>query len=77
MAFAVRNLVVLAYANGFTLWHYKANNDTLAAATADGYFDPAAEILTAGDIVMISAIDGVTVKGIAGGSGEPFRLSAI
>ena len=24
MAFAIRNLSVLAYANGFTLWHYKA-----------------------------------------------------
>jgi hypothetical protein len=24
MAFAIRNLSVLAYANGFTLWHYKS-----------------------------------------------------
>ena len=29
MAFAIRNLSVLAYANGFTLWHYKAGNDRL------------------------------------------------
>ena len=29
MAFAIRNLSVLAYANGFTLWHYKAGKDRL------------------------------------------------
>jgi len=29
MAFAIRNLSVLAYANGFTLWHYKAGRDRL------------------------------------------------
>ena len=30
MSFTLRNLSVLAYANGFTLWHYKAGNDNLA-----------------------------------------------
>ena len=29
MAFTIRNLSVLAYANGFTLWHYKAGSDRL------------------------------------------------
>ena len=29
MAFAIRNLSVLAYANGFTLWHYKSGSDRL------------------------------------------------
>jgi hypothetical protein len=27
MSFALRNLGVLAYANGFTLWHYKVAPD--------------------------------------------------
>ena len=31
MAFAIRNLSVLAYANGFTLWHYKSGKDSLDA----------------------------------------------
>jgi hypothetical protein len=77
MAFSVRNLSVLAYANGFTLWHYKLVNETLAAATANGYFDQASDMLTVGDILMISGRDGSTVRGLAGGDGEPFRLSAI
>jgi len=51
MAFRARNLSVLAYANGFTLWHY-ITEDTGAAATADGYFDPAREMLRAGDVVI-------------------------
>jgi hypothetical protein len=55
MAFAVRNLSVLAYANGFTLWHYKAGREDLAAITGSGFFSDAADLLSPGDIVMISA----------------------
>ena len=36
MAFQNKNLSVIAYANGFTLWHYK-ENATLATITASGY----------------------------------------
>ncbi len=58
MAFAVRNLSVLAYAQGFTLWHYKAVNAPLARAAGDGFFDDAADMLAPGDMLMISAADG-------------------
>jgi len=51
MAFRARNLSVLAYANGFTLWHY-ITEDTDAGVTAPGYFDPAAEMLRVGDVVI-------------------------
>ena len=65
MAFAVRNLSVLAYAQGFTLWHYRANVPTLGASLvqpvdldevrAPGFFDPAADMLAAGDMVLVSS----------------------
>lgn len=58
MAFALRNLSVLAYAQGFTLWHYKGPGGTLADATSQGFFNPAADMLTPGDMVMLSAPDG-------------------
>lgn len=58
MAFAIRSLSVLAYANGFTLWHYKAGQDDLDAVADAGFFDDAADMLAAGDIVMISAVNG-------------------
>jgi hypothetical protein len=58
MTFAIRNLSVLAYAQGFTLWHYKAPGAPLAQAGHDGFFDDAADMLAAGDMLMVSAADG-------------------
>jgi hypothetical protein len=58
MAFAIRNLSVLAYAQGFTLWHYKGAPGTLTDATTPGFFAGACDMLAAGDMVMISARDG-------------------
>jgi RecB family exonuclease len=58
MDFTVRNLSVLAYAQGFTLWHYKAPADPLAMLTVPGFFDHACDMLAAGDMVMMSASDG-------------------
>ena len=58
MAFSVRNLSVLAYANGFTLWHYKAGSDTLEQVGAEDFFAAASEMLMTGDIMMVSASDG-------------------
>ena len=58
MAFAIRNLSVLAYAQGFTLWHYKAPGNALAEVVRDGYFDPASDMFAIGDMMMISASDG-------------------
>lgn len=64
MAFAIRNLSVLAYAQGFTLWHYRAHLPTLAGrlvppaspeeVAAPGFFDGAADLLTPGDMVLVS-----------------------
>jgi hypothetical protein len=56
--FAIRNLSVLAYANGFTLWHYKTGTDVLAAVKEPAYFGDASDMLTAGDMVMLSSKDG-------------------
>ena len=58
MEFTVRNLSVLAYAQGFTLWHYKAPKSALESLGKPGFFDHAADMFTAGDMVMMSARDG-------------------
>ena len=57
MAFAIRDLSVLAYANGFTLWHYKAGNDSLSNVASDNYFGDG-WLLAVGDMVMISSNSG-------------------
>lgn len=55
--FEIRNLSVLAYANAFTLWHYKAVAGRTAAcyATAANFFGPAAKMLTAGDMILFTS----------------------
>ena len=49
MAFAARELSVLAYANGFTLWHYRTEGDDLLSS---GYFNSAQELLRTGDQII-------------------------
>ena len=65
MAFAVRHLSVLAYANGFTLWHYKAGKDALDSVVTNNYFADAADMLTTGDLVMVSAPEGARIVSVS------------
>ncbi|HET6183208.1 MAG TPA: hypothetical protein VFA03_06390 [Acetobacteraceae bacterium] len=69
MAFSIRNLSVLAYANGFTLWHYKAGAESLEAVARKGFFDGVADMLTGGDIMMISSAGGARIMSIAAEAG--------
>jgi hypothetical protein len=69
MAFAIRNLSVLAYANGFTLWHYKAGSDDPKIVGGAGYFSDASDMLTAGDMVMVSAQEGGRMLCVVPGAG--------
>jgi hypothetical protein len=61
--FGIRHLSVLAYAQGFTLWHYRA--DGLAGVKSVGYFDDARDMLAVGDIVLVSGTGGGTVVVVA------------
>jgi hypothetical protein len=58
MAFSLRNLSVLAYANGFTLWLYKSNLADQAQVAAPDFFEDAGDMFAAGDILMVAARDG-------------------
>jgi hypothetical protein len=64
MAFQNKNLSVIAYANGFTLWQY-AENVTLATITASGYFNAVKTLMNNGDLVIINASDKTSIKKIA------------
>lgn len=61
MAFTVRNLSVLAYAQGFTLWHYKAVGERVEDASAPDFFESAGDMVAGGDMLMVSASDGARV----------------
>ena len=64
MAFQNKNLSVIAYANGFTLWHYK-ESATLATITASGYFSSVKTLMNSGDIILINGSNGATIKAIS------------
>lgn len=61
MAFQNKNLSVIAYANGFTLWHYSAN-ETLETIIAEGYFNAVKTLMNTGDVIIINASDNTSIK---------------
>ena len=77
MAFAIRNLSVLAYANGFTLWDYKSGKDPLSHVQAVDFFADAADMLSEGDMMMVSASDGGRILCVATGSGGEIATSSL
>ena len=70
MSFIVRNLSVLAYANGFTLWHYKTDVDAMDAMGRAGYFDDAVDMLANGDMLLVTAPAGGRVLCVASAEGR-------
>jgi len=71
MAFVIRNLSVLAYAQGFTLWHYKAADDRLDDIAAPGFLADAADMLASGDMLLVSARDGGRMAFVTTSEGSP------
>ena len=60
--FIIRNFAVLNYANGQTLWHYKAGIDLICQTMADGYFHNAADMIADGDVLIIKGHDGTAMR---------------
>lgn len=64
MAFQNKNLSVIAYANGFTLWHYASTTETIATISATGYFNDVRTLMNIGDVIIINASDNTSIKKI-------------
>lgn len=62
MAFKLKDLSVLAYANGFTLWHYKTADLDTDVDTAN-YFAEAVDMLRVGDMIFANTNTGATASG--------------
>lgn len=54
MAYESKNLSIMAYANGFTLWNYQTA-DTLNSVESEGYFNDATSIVRTGDMILTVA----------------------
>lgn len=64
MSYQSKDLSVLAYANGFTLWHY-TTPDLGADVDTAGYFNEAANMLRVGDMLFANVdTDGTPAAGI-------------
>ncbi len=61
MAYSPNNLSVLAYSNGFTLWHY-TTADTAATVDTAGYFNTASDMVRVGDMVFANCATGGTAE---------------
>ena len=59
MAFNLKELSVLAYANNFTLWHYKTTD---SAVTGAGYFNNGSDMMRVNDLIIANVdTDGTPV----------------
>lgn len=76
MSFSLRNLSVLAYANGFTLWHYRAGDEAMAALETETFFTNSGDLMAAGDFVLASGTNGTRIGAMAK-RGEALVLAPI
>lgn len=56
MAFRIRDLTVLAYANGFTLWTYKTT-DSVETMSEAGYWNAAFDNVREGDMFLVTTTE--------------------
>ncbi len=64
MSFKSQDLSVIAYSNGFTMWHY-STNDIASDIDNASYFNQAAGMLRIGDVIFINSdIDNAMATGI-------------
>jgi hypothetical protein len=77
MPFDVQKLSVLAYANGFTLWHYRNDADSRATMLAPGYFDASAHLLRRGDMLLTRTADAFAILHVTTNTGTAVSVSAI
>ena len=66
MALELRNLSVVSYTNGFTLWHYRSFRDRIEKIAGLGYFNDAnshdsplaTRRIKDGDMILAVGVDG-------------------
>jgi hypothetical protein len=61
MSYKPRDLSVIGYCNGFTLWHLQSPDDP-AAIAAPNYFSDASNLLQSGDFILARMGGGVNAN---------------
>lgn len=57
-----KQISVLSYAQGFTLWHYKLNQGELAQIELPGFFNQFTTMFAPGDILFASGPEGASIR---------------
>ena len=58
MAYKNKDMSVIAYANGWTMWHYKNYDDTIENIINDTkYFGKIYTLINQGDVIIVNAKD--------------------
>ena len=75
MAFMNRNLSVIAYNNGFTMWHYNTQDDLVSILTDDTYFKNIWALGARGDVMYITSKGETTICQITEIGNEKVKVS--
>lgn len=65
MSFQNRNLSVIAYANGWTLWCYKTNDEILEVESANYFVPKIVDLMAKGDMIYIVSPKGTYIRVIS------------
>ena len=76
MAFQNRNMSVIAYANGFTLWHDTCD-EPLSEIMKPDFFAPIWTLCAVGDIIIINADDSTCMRKISVVDDKVVRLAEL
>ncbi len=61
---SLNNLSVLAYANGFTLWHLKYQKNGKELINKPDFFNGAFDLVRTGDLIVVVCLDGVFIAAV-------------
>ena len=77
MAFTTRDFSVLAYADGFALWHYKSGTDSLDDVARNDYFGDASDMMAVGDMVLVSSKSAGTIMFVVSNTLNTVRTTVL
>ena len=66
------NLSVLAYANNFTIWHYKTDD---LSVESEGYFDKTADMMNVNDLMIVQTPLGLRFYRVAEKSKDKIAIA--
>ena len=75
--FTIRDLGVLMYSNGFTLWHFKAGATPLSEVATPNFFADAGDMMAVGDMIMVSGERGATIRVVSNAAVNTVHTAAV